>query len=710
MHVADVDQDSHKELLLGSDGKVLALSTTDGRQIWRHPFTNRFLTLGVADVDGDGKNEILVGSEDKHLYMLDANGKEIWRHYLGYRISTLHTCDIDNDGRIEVLIGAQDSKVHCLRIGLTNGLAESIRTLYQELERPSLSSIEGRLTAEQLLLLQHLVIDVRPIFQPVTLEQVRRLLETKKYTQALLQSLRLRQQKVQALWTKGQIGAVNMLALGDISRDLRREIVVGTDKRRIHAFNTAGQELWSLQMNGHILGVETGYLDSGRWAKILVCSTDNSLSVISGVKQDRNGRMHTSGELRHSMPFEEHLTSLYANASGGKQGTLDIIVGTEDKKIYVYGRNLNQPVHTIEAPQGVRIVAAHVTDDDHTPAIVAGSAGDINHAVYAYTRDGKSLWQYPYNPKGRVEALCIEDIDGDDQLEVIVGSQDRNIHVLDQQGELKWRYYLPDSVNAIEVCDIDGDKKIEILAGCNDGQLYVLSREGDLRWTYQAFGSILAVHADDIDDDKNVEIVIGSENQVEVVRVVNQRRLQEFIDECWYALQQQKDRDVLIRELLEDQSHLRAFALREMATQKRQNPEDFKVFESYVKDGAIEVRKALLHAVVAYYDINPQQAQSIFSQLLTDQELEVKLSLVKYIAQLMKRDTKDNWDDGFRFLQRLSRNSDRFVRRAVMGELYTLVIDFYGKHGRKRAIFELLLAGLLEPKMFTISGSEDLRI
>src|SRR5262249_6501913 len=156
----------------------------------------------------------------------------------------------------------------------------------------------------------------------------------------------------------------------------------------------------------------------------------------------KNGTTGKLGDdVRQELALDEQVTSLYVSGSG-MRGSLDIIIASENKRIAIYGRDLTQPQYVIKPPQEVRVVSAHVTQKDDVPMIVAGTEGDIDHRVYAYTRSGTTpLWTY--ETKGRVEALRIHEVDDQGNIEVIVGSLDRNIHVLDQYGKLKWRYYLP---------------------------------------------------------------------------------------------------------------------------------------------------------------------------------------------------------------------------------------------------------------------------
>src|SRR5207244_482198 len=136
------------------------------------------------------------------------------------------------------------------------------------------------------------------------------------------------------------------------------------------------------------------------------------------------------------------------------------------------------------------------------------------------------------------------------EIEVVVGSEDRNLHVLSSEGHLKWRYYLPHSVLSIDTGDIDHDGRIEILAGCADGYIYVLDREGEMLGKYRANDRVRVVRAADIDNDGNVEIALGTDDELELLRVVSQDHIRMLTQSCWTAMQQEGTELQIIDELL----------------------------------------------------------------------------------------------------------------------------------------------------------------
>jgi len=112
-------------------------------------------------------------------------------------------------------------------------------------------------------------------------------------------------------------------------------------------------------------------------------------------------------------------------------------------------------------------------------AIIDIVAASLSNWVYAYARNQREpVWSY--ETRDHIRAICLKDINDDGKYEALIGSEDRNIHVLDHHGNLLWRYLFPHSVLCIDAVDIDRDKTCEIFVGCADGYLYVLDRRDDL--------------------------------------------------------------------------------------------------------------------------------------------------------------------------------------------------------------------------------------
>jgi len=668
----DVDQDGRVEILVGTDGKDLAALNYDSsgcclEQKWLHHFDNRMLSLCVADIDNDNQLEIIAGSEDKHFYILDDQGKTLWRHHHKYRVFGIFACDIDNDRRPELILASENGRVRAMRIRLHRGQEKKIRECHRLLGSPEPASI-AELNDDERDLLQDILGGEKK--ELVTLKQAEDLLKEECYADALAVLLRLRQQKVQKIWQKGKIGHIRTVCFRHITSDPNREVIVGTSEGNVLAYHSTGKDLWSTHLKEHIVDVQTGYVDHNKQEEIVICSSDHRVYILAGPKKHE----------RRDAYIDTRLSSISVTAPN-RHTPPEIIVGSEEKKLYIYGSDLSTPTDTIDTPEGIRVVRTYTQSEERMPEIVAGSLGN---SVYAYTRKGERLWRY--DTWDHIRGICIKDINGDGRVEVIIGSEDRNVHVLDSAGHLLWRYYLPHNATCVDAADIDHDDMVEVIVGCADGYMYVFNREGDLLWNYQASDRIYAVRVEDIDDDKNVEIAVGSEDELEVLQVVDQRHVNMLIDQCWSALTKKQSHKYLIGAIPNhSEPLLQAFALGKLAEQNHLSAREAADFEKYARTGVPEVRQALVRVVMTHYPLFPSNGRQILRQLSVDVNDDVRSAFIQYIPELMKHD----WDYGLEFLARFSRNTNRYIRRLVVRALLQLV---EAKPGKKSKIFELLLA------------------
>jgi outer membrane protein assembly factor BamB len=686
VYAADVDHDGKVEILVATDGKDLTAFKPEWRdgmlrlsKKWQYRFDNRLLSIHVADIDQDGHNEIILGSEDKHFYILDDHGKTLWRHYLGYRVFSVYAADIDNDGKVEIVAGAEDGYIHVYRATLDKELKNRVRHFYKLIGGPSSRALVSLPTDESRLLRDLLEEEKkqREAYRHVNIEAAEKLYSEGKYGHALSVLAKLEQRRVQVLWRKERrdnLGMIRSLCFGHMGNG-KRNIVVGTNEGDIRIYNTSGRRIRTVSIGERVLDVQTGYIERGREDIVVLGASNHAIYLVSNKK----AREHRPLKL-------EYETACMYISGVGKQGLSEVLLGSE-KRINLYEEGLRAPANPIDLPAGIGQVHAHTRTGDERPEIIAGST---NRTVYAYTRKREYLWEYEV--WDRVLAIAMGDIDSNGEVEVIVGSEDRNVHVFNRWGQLLWRYVLPHSVLAVQALDVDQDGKVEILAGCADGYLYVLSREGDLLWKYQANDRIRSFKAEDIDGDGNIEIVIGAEDELEALQVVNQGLVCDLRDQCFSALQGEwSPVETYLALLNSSDPALRAFALAGLSEQPALAPDIFDIFEKRAGDSYVEVRMALACAVVSCYTLDPDRANALLDKLLVDTDQEVKLSLAESMPSLAKKD----WERGFAYLERLFVGGNRLIRRTVVRRLQQL-IDIPHDPAGNRSMFTRLLKAAQE--------------
>jgi hypothetical protein len=182
--------------------------------------------------------------------------------------------------------------------------------------------------------------------------------------------------------------------------------------------------------------------------------------------------------------------------------------------------------------QGVDFVGpAALARLDQTPGLEIVAATLTSKQVFCFDYTGAVLPGWPKSTSYEVRAgVVVGDLDGDHQLEIVAIDQDAIMYAWHRDGqEVRdgdgnpatdgvfyrfpdrqwWHYQMP------AMCDIDNDGADEIIVGTQDSTLYVLNGDGsDVPGWPVALGDFAGggVAVGDIDDDGDLEIVCTVKN------------------------------------------------------------------------------------------------------------------------------------------------------------------------------------------------------
>lgn len=182
-----------------------------------------------------------------------------------------------------------------------------------------------------------------------------------------------------------------------------------------------------------------------------------------------------------------------------------------------------------------------VADLDFPPdgqfEVIVSTGGDVNQrrgSIIAFNRFGQRIWEYDTidaentgTPAGNFASPTIGDVDQDGNLEIVVGSWDRNIYMLDHQGNYLWHYHVADSVwSTAALADLNEDGNLEIIIGTDikgdgvlpdgyrptdGGLVLILDRYGNKLARRQMNETIYSSPAvGDVDRDGDLEIFVGT--------------------------------------------------------------------------------------------------------------------------------------------------------------------------------------------------------
>lgn len=117
---------------------------------------------------------------------------------------------------------------------------------------------------------------------------------------------------------------------------------------------------------------------------------------------------------------------------------------------------------------------------------------------------------------GRFNSIKAMDIDGDDNIEIVVGNYEGYLNIIESRdGDYfeEWRSeFLGTRLWGLEIGDCDSDGRYEIIAGNGEGVVYIFDAiSHDQEWKSQelvrdAHGIVVG----NVDDEPNMEIVIGT--------------------------------------------------------------------------------------------------------------------------------------------------------------------------------------------------------
>ena len=146
-------------------------------------------------------------------------------------------------------------------------------------------------------------------------------------------------------------------------------------------------------------------------------------------------------------------------------------------------------------------------------------------------RSGRIDMKWDFDAQSSITSPpLVADIDGDGKKEIVFGTKQGKLFVLDLNSQIKWFYDSNEKVDEVElmfldtegvssiyaspnVADIDGDGKKEIVFGTELGVVYVLNDKGKLVLKYKAGGPIRGqVLLYDLYEDDDVKVIFGCDD------------------------------------------------------------------------------------------------------------------------------------------------------------------------------------------------------
>jgi WD40 repeat protein len=321
-------------------------------------------------------------------------------------------------------------------------------------------------------------------------------------------------------------------ALADINGDGKKEAIFGTNKGKLHAIATSGEDLagFPVELNDFIRSSPAvSDLDGDQKPEIIVGCDDSMLYVF---KED--GTMLSGFPRKASGPISSSPT--IGDIDGDNKP--EIVVGSRDGGIYAWKHDGSNVCGFPLITEGEIWSSPALGDMNHdgkleitvgalsickglVECLVQYKLGSSGGKIYSLRHNGSILAGFPKslsetdNIGYSSPILCDMDLDGNMEI-VIAGTHDVYVKSSNENQEdirgfpRKVEGSLQDSF--IAVADLDNDQRPEIVAGSTDGKLYVWRADGTTMagFPVQTGGYVRYITIGDIDADGIQEIIGGS--------------------------------------------------------------------------------------------------------------------------------------------------------------------------------------------------------
>ncbi len=315
---------------------------------------------------------------------------------------------------------------------------------------------------------------------------------------------------------------VTSVFAADIDNDGEVEVVLCSRDGRVHLLTRNGDRRWE-----HVVGakawVGTGIISGfPKEARIVVGTRDGKVYMLDKdgtiIPKEKNLPLHAldsfvnendKAEEEYWLNTDYVIRQVYVDPDEPST----VIIGSEDRCAYGLNYENGEQRWKFQTSGWVRAVFSYDIDSDGSAEVLVGS---LDNFLYLLDAEGHELAKH--DMKFPVHTLFAADIDLDGRVEILVGTDAKDLTALTFDPACgftqKWHHSYNNRLLSLCVADIDKDGQIEIIAGSEDKHIYILDASGRVIWRHNHKFRVYSIYPCDIDKDGLPELLVGSDNNI----------------------------------------------------------------------------------------------------------------------------------------------------------------------------------------------------
>lgn len=261
---------------------------------------------------------------------------------------------------------------------------------------------------------------------------------------------------------------------------------------------------------------DTGWTQAVNVQGILGCADDNVI-ILDSVATWSSISANT-----HQLNDGNGFSVQFMNTADIKTYAMELKLVSNETTGYTYRKTislnitiyLDQEGFPYQANNEVEVspVFVDINDDGFNEIIFADKSGEL----YMVDKNGQDINGFPVSLNSQPGGIAVADIDLDDTLEIVVSLFEKQVKVYDVYGHYEWTRHSSFYITAMPVIgNIDDDEELEVVVGSYDKNLYAFNHDStDVTGFPYASGQLLhsGVSLADVDSDGKDEIFYAAKN------------------------------------------------------------------------------------------------------------------------------------------------------------------------------------------------------